>query len=191
MQAILASLLIVLAAAASPASAAESLADRLAPCLACPGEDGTSPTAETPSLGAQLSPYTLIQLYLFREKQRTNEIMNLAATGLTDEDLQSFSDAIAKLPAPKPAADPGDAGRMAKGKALTERFRCNVCHRSNFSGQENVPRLAAQREDYLLKTLRDYKSGARRGYDAIMAEQLVPIADADFADLAYYLARVR
>jgi cytochrome c553 len=59
------------------------------------------------------------------------------------------------------------------------------------SGQNNVPRLADQREDYLLKTLRDYKNGTRRGYDASMAEVLQPIDDAQLIEFAHYLARGR
>ncbi len=42
----------------------------MAPCLACHGERGQSAIPEVPSLGAQTSPYVLIQLYLFREKLR-------------------------------------------------------------------------------------------------------------------------
>ena len=59
----------------------------------------------------------------------------------------------------------------------------------NFAGQDQVPRIADQREDYLLKALREYKSGVRTGYDATMAEVVAPLQDQDFADLAYYLAR--
>ena len=54
-----------------------------------------------------------------------------------------------------------------------------------------MPRLADQREDYLLKTLREYKSGARHAYDASMAEVLQPIDDAQIVALAYYLAHTR
>jgi hypothetical protein len=39
---------------------AEPIADRVAPCLACHGEKGTSETEVTPSLGAQQPAYTLI-----------------------------------------------------------------------------------------------------------------------------------
>ena len=46
-----------------------------------------------------------------------------------------------------------------------------------------MPRLAAQREDYLLKALRDYKAGQRPGYDATMDEVIRPITDADIVDL--------
>jgi cytochrome c553 len=54
-----------------------------------------------------------------------------------------------------------------------------------------VPRLADQREDYLLKTLRDYKSGARRAWEPIMLEVLQPLDDAQLVEFAYYFARLR
>ena len=54
-----------------------------------------------------------------------------------------------------------------------------------------MPRLAHQREDYLLKTLRDYKSGARHAYEPIMLEVLQPLDDAQFIEFAYYLVHLR
>lgn len=33
--------------------------------------------------------------------------------------------------------------------------RCNSCHNLDLTGGENIPRIADQREDYLLKTLRE------------------------------------
>jgi cytochrome c553 len=53
----------------------------------------------------------------------------------------------------------------------------------------NVPRIASQREDYLLKALRGNKSNSRRGYDAQMSEVVFSMKDEDFVDLAYFLAR--
>ena len=141
-----------------------------------------------PSLGAQNAPYTLIQLYLFREKQRRFDVMNEAAKGLSDDDLRNFSDAIAKLPPPVPVSG-GDPARIERGRGLLARFHCNVCHRADLTGQENVPRISGQREDYLVKTLRDYKSRARIGYDATMAEALEPVSDDEVAELAYVIAR--
>jgi cytochrome c553 len=168
---------------------AETAADKLSVCLACHGEKGQSETPEVPSLGAQNSPYTLIQIYLFREKQRVFDVMNEATHGLSDGDLQDMADAIAKLPAPRAAGEAAEPQRLAAGKALADRYRCNVCHRPNFAGEDNVPRIAAQREDYLLKTMREYKSNARRGYDASMAEVLQPVSDEEIATLAYFIAR--
>lgn len=179
-----------LVAGASPARAAD-ISDKLAPCLACHGADGQSQTDNVPSLGAQPAAYTLIQLFLFRERMRLAEPMNDRAKGLSDDDLRSLSDAIAALPAPEPPADPGDPARLAEASAIVEQNHCNICHRPDFSGQENVPHLADQREDYLLKSLRAYKSGARRGYDPVMVETLQPVDDAQLVELAYYLAHFR
>jgi cytochrome c553 len=165
--------------------------EKLQPCLACHGAEGRFENAEVPSLGAQPSTYALIQLFMFRERLRLSEPMNAMANELSDDDLQTMAAAIAALPPPEPPADPGDAARLGQARALIEQNHCNICHLADFSGQENVPRLADQREDYLLKTMRDYKSGARHGYDATMAEVLQPTSDAQLVDFAYYLSHLR
>jgi cytochrome c553 len=181
---------LALALIASTASA-QKFEERVAPCLACHGEKGQSENEKTPSLGAQQAPYTLIQLYMFREKLRTNEIMNEMAKPLNDDDLRTFSDFIAKLPKPSPPADEADPARMQRGQAAASQHRCNNCHNPDFSGKENVPRIANQREDYLANTLAEYKSNARAGYDASMADVMAPVTPEQIADLAYYIARVR
>ena len=170
--------------------AAEPLEKRLEVCFACHGRNGTSQMPEIPSLGAQTACYTLIQLYMFRGKLRTNEIMNDAVKDFTDDDLRTFSDAIAMLPPPAPIS-PVDAARMANGQILATRYRCDFCHNLDLEGRDNVPRIAGQREDFLLKTMREYKANARTCYDASMADVLQPISDADLAELAYYAARKR
>lgn len=185
-----AAVVVFLAAALGGPAWAQNVADKMPTCLACHGESGTSQNENIPSLGAQNSPYALIQLFMFREGLRTADPMNELMKGAADADLQAFADTIAKIPAAKPA-EGGDAQRMAHGQALAGQNHCNICHRTDFSGQENVPRLAGQREDYLLKTLRDYKSGARHGYDASMADVVASMNDADFVDLAYYIARAK
>src|SRR5580704_19552206 len=93
---------------------AQTIEERTAPCLACHGEHGQSETENTPSLGAQQAPYALIQLFMFREKLRSFEPMNEIAKAFTDDDLQKFSDFIAKLPKPAPPADAGEAARMQR-----------------------------------------------------------------------------
>jgi cytochrome c553 len=175
--------------AALPVAAA-SLEERLAPCLACHGEQGQSQRPEVPSLGAQPAFYVMVQLYMFRERLRTVEPMNTLTKGLTDDDLRSMAEVIAKLPPPRPSEEPGDLARLDRARALIEQHRCGFCHTPNFSGAEQVPRLAGQREDYLVKALREYKSNARRGYDAAMADVLYEISDEQLLDLAYFLARV-
>lgn len=187
---VLAALALLISAASFRADAA-TFAERVAPCLACHGESGQSTTPEVPSLGGQTAPYLLIQLYLFREKQRVVDIMNAMTKGFTDDDLRAFSNFLSKLPAPKPPADNPDPARLARGRALITQNRCNACHNLDLAGRDNVPHIADQREDYLLKTLREYKNNTRPGYDATMAEVLAPVTEAQIADLAYYVAHFR
>ena len=179
---------ILVGLAALPA-AAQQLDARLPTCFACHGENGQSQLPETPSLGAQPAFYITVQLLMFRDKLRITEPMNEMAKGLTDADLQRGAGIISKLPPPEPVSGTPDAARMERARGLSHQHHCNFCHQSNYAGQENVPRLAGQREDYLLKALRGYKDNSRRGYDAQMSEVVYPMKDEDFIDLAYFLAR--
>ena len=120
---------LALALVASSASA-ETLEQRIAPCLGCHGERGQSQLDYTPSLGAQQAPYTLIQLFMFRQKLRAFEPMNEMAKALSDDDLRTFSDFIAKLPRPAPPADAGDPVRMQRGQAAAQQHRCCLLYTS-------------------------------------------------------------
>jgi cytochrome c553 len=179
---------ILLGLAALPVRA-QSIEERLPACLACHGTTGQSEIPGVPSLGAQPAFYLTAQLYLFRERLRAVEPMSEMLEGVSDADLQKLAEIISKLPAPQSAAGPVDTARAEHARTLIQRSKCNSCHTPNFAGQENVPRLAGQREDYLLKSLRAYKNNSRRGYDDQMADVVQPLSDADFADLAYFLAR--
>jgi cytochrome c553 len=181
----------ILAVLAGFPAYAQPLQEHLSTCFACHGEKGQSQLPEVPSLGAQPVFYTLVELVMFRDKLRITEPMNEMTKGLSDNDLRTVSDIIAKLPPPEPVSDTPDPARMDRGRVLAQQNRCNFCHQSNFQGLDNVPRLAAQREDYLLKSLRAYKDNSRRGYDAQMSEVVYAMKDEDFVDLAYFLARVK
>ena len=181
---------LALACAASSANG-EPVEQRAVACFACHGEHGQSQTENTPSLGGQQGPYALIQLFMFREKLRTFEPMNEVAKPLSDADLREFSDFIATLPKPPAPADAGDPARVQRAQALVVQNHCNSCHKPDFSGGDNVPRIADQREDYLAKTPAAYKDNSRHGYDGAMADVMAPITPEQIADLAYYIARVR
>ena len=172
-------------------AAAQTVKERLPACLDCHGENGQSQNPDVPSLGAQHAFYVTVQLLLFRERMRVAVSMNDATKGLSDDDLRSVADLISKLPPPQPAGGPVDEARIERARALVQQNHCNFCHTPNFAGQQNVPRIADQREDYLIKALRGYKDNSRRGYDATMAETMAPISDDQILDLAYYIARVK
>ncbi|HKA43826.1 MAG TPA: c-type cytochrome [Burkholderiales bacterium] len=173
------------------AAGADALETRLATCLACHGEKGQSATPEVPSLGGQPAFYLTVQLLMFRDRLRVVELMNKMMAGFSDGDLQNMAKFIAQLPPPQPAGGSLDSDRMERGQTLAAQNRCNFCHQADYSGGQNVPRLAGQREDYLVKTLREYKYETRRGYDASMADVLYSVSDEQLPDLAYFLARFR
>ena len=173
------------------AASAPMMEERLVLCLACHGEKGQSAIPEVPSLGAQPTFYVMTQLYMFRERMRVVEPMNEMTKGLSDDDLRRMADVISQLPPQLPVAEPSDPARLERARALIQQHRCNFCHNQDFSGEQNVPRLAGQREDYLVKAMREYKSNARRAYDASMADVVYPISDEQILDLAYFLARFR
>jgi len=77
------------------------------------------------------------------------------------------------------------AGDAAAGQARSR--SCQTCHGANgIASMPNVPSLAAQNEQYLLKALGDYKSGARK--DDMMSLIVQRLSDEDVANLAAYYA---
>ena len=194
------SLPLVLAAGAaalltSPAPAADgtAAAAKAEPCVACHGEGGVSQTEGVPSLAAQPDQYTQWQLVYFRSGTRKNDVMEQVAAPLSDADVRELGAYFAKLPAPQPAASSDAQPELtAKGAQLAPQHQCNSCHGGTYAGQQAVARLAGQREDYLLKALRDFKSGARSGGGvAAMPTTVYDLQDSDLVALAHYLARAR
>jgi cytochrome c553 len=60
----------------------------------------------------------MVQLYIFRKRLRTVEVMNATTQGLTDDELRSMADIIAKLPPPRPVEAAGDPAWLDRGRAL-------------------------------------------------------------------------
>lgn len=77
------------------------------------------------------------------------------------------------------------AGSIEAGKKKSQ--TCAACHGADGnSTTAEFPRLAGQHADYLVKALRDYKSGARK--DPVMAGFAAPLTDQDREDLAAFFA---
>jgi cytochrome c553 len=171
----------------APAAVAPA-AERFATCLGCHGPGGVSATPLVPSLAGQHGFYAITQLFLFRQERRDNEVMRLMAKDMSDIDLRAFSDLIAKLPPAPPPAASTDATRMARGRAVAQRYRCGSCHGEDYAGGGQVPRVAGQREDYLAQTLAAFAAGRRIGYTPAMNEVMTGIQPEEVADLAHFLA---
>jgi cytochrome c553 len=80
------------------------------------------------------------------------------------------------------------ASVAAGGDVKAGRLRaaqCAACHGiDGLSKQPDAPNLAGQTEDYLVKALNDFKSGARQ--NELMSVMAKSLSDADIANLAAY-----
>ena len=105
--------------------------------------------------------------------------MNRLALGLILAALFGCSEQSAKAPE-RAAADP------AAGKVFAER-ECKGCHGLDGKGAAPaIPHLAAQRESYLLASLRAYKDGKRT--HAALRQIAANMSDAEARNLAAYYA---
>lgn len=85
-------------------------------------------------------------------------------------------------------ASPVFAADIAAGKAKS--VTCTACHGANgVSAIPMYPNLAGQKEQYILKQLKDFKSGARK--DPVMAPMAAPLSEEDMANLAAYYASLK
>jgi cytochrome c553 len=77
-------------------------------------------------------------------------------------------------------------GDIEAGKAKS--VVCQACHGAdgNGTGDGQYPRIAGQYADYLVKALKDYKSGARP--NAIMAGFATTLSEGDIENLAAFFA---
>ena len=126
----------------------------------------------------------------FREDLRNAPAMQAVAKGMKDEEITALAKHFAAQEAVGGGSG-GDAAAAAKGKALAEKMHCGQCHLPEFQGREQMPRLAAQREDYLLDAMVGYRDGKRTGADTTMTEVLYGVDDESLKALAAYLAQMR
>ena len=163
------------------------LAERLQTCTACHGEDGNSKMENIPSLAGQPALYVVTQLILMREKVRPVEAMEPFVKDLKDADATALAAHFAKLP-PKPSDEKTDPALAKRGGDIAEAKRCGSCHLPALSGQEQIPRVATQRIDYLVKSLKEFRDGTRLGADTNMSVPVAGLSDADLTALAHYAA---
>jgi cytochrome c553 len=157
-------------------------------CAACHGDVGISQMENVPSLAGQPDQFIQWQLVFFRAGTRKNEQMQPIVEQIDNEDIRNLGAYFASLTPPK--APPDDNPDLSqKGAQAAVGRRCASCHTDNFAGTKAVARIAGQREEYLLKALRDYKSGVRSGGGmAAMADVAYPLSEEEITALAHYLA---
>jgi cytochrome c553 len=176
-------------AVCAPSALAQSMpyAEKLQLCGVCHGEDGNSKMENIPSLAGQPEFFVLNQLFLMREGVRKVDSMAPLVKDLKDEELAALAQHFNKLP-PKSSDEAIDPAMVKRGAELAASRRCGSCHLPNLAGQEQMPRLAKQRIDYLIFTMKSYRDTPRPGADTAMSAAVAGLTDADLTALAHYAA---
>ena len=157
------------------------------PCAACHGPDGNATLPGMPSLAGQPVFFTHWQLIKFRDGRRKDPGMSPFAANLSDADMADLAAYYATLP-PRGRPQAVDATKAAAGQRLAAANYCTSCHRPDLSGQQQVPRLAGQDLEYLLRLLRAYKAQTAADLDGTMTMAVQPLSEADIENLAHYIA---
>jgi len=171
-------------ALASPGNVAEAeaiLGAKLLVCNTCHGENGVPKNATTPIIWGLQENYLLKQLHDFTSRDRDNEVMTWMATALTPAELGSAAAYFAKKNWP---ARPAGVAAVSPPTAVAV---CQVCHQPNLAGGLPAPRLAGQRYEYLVEAMRRFAEGERTN-NADMTRIMEAISPAEREAMARYIS---
>ena len=177
-------LLVLLAAAHADPTAGKGKAEA---CAACHGVDGNSATGQFPILAGQTARYLYLQLKDFKEGRRSEPAMEPFVVKLSREDMLDLADYFAAQK-PKPIAFRPDAARVLRGKKKADETLCTMCHLGGLAGQNEIPRVAGQHPEYVIKQLKAFKARTRTNDAGNMTSVAQTISEQDIEDLAHYIA---
>lgn len=166
---------------------ADSVADAIATCAGCHGEDGVPADKTFPILHGQNRTYILNQLHDFKNGRRKNEIMAGIVAELSNSDMQALATHFSKLKWPAGTPEPLTPDAKKAGQALLEQLNCGGCHHDHFTGDTVRPRLAGQNAEYLLKTLTEFRDKTRGNF-ITMSAILNGLTDEELKSMSDYLA---
>ena len=125
-----------------------------------------------------------------RQNLAIDAAFHVAVMAAADAELIAMAAHYAALPL-VPQSAPLRTDAFERVKALAGRALCNTCHLPTYLGQQQVPRVAGQREDYLLHCMRQFRDGKTMGRDSIMASSLYGLTDLQLTDLAHFFSQVK
>ncbi len=176
-----------LAAFAARAQDVEAGRKKAEACVACHGPSGNSVAPQFPILAGQTARYLYLQLKDFKEGRRAEPLMDPFIAGLSREDMFDLA-AFYAAQKPRPNTFKSDPARAVRGKAKADEVLCTMCHLGGFLGQNEIPRLAGQHYEYVVKQIRDFKAGRRTNDAGNMASVAKTLSERDIEDLAHYLS---
>jgi cytochrome c553 len=164
-------------------------------CVACHGPDGVGTLPENPNLAGQVPGYIADQLARFKSGQRQNAIMAGMSANLSEQDMADLDAYYSSLPGVEGAVPEDQAAAARRGAALyrggdqgLDIAACMGCHGPEGHGiPTRFPRLAGQKQQYLVTSLQAFKSGARQSDGEIMNDISFLLTDQQMEDLAAFM----
>jgi cytochrome c553 len=182
--------------AQSPASAAPAA---LGACVTCHGPEAEAGAqapglVPVPRVSGQHVEYLAKQLREYKEGRRKNDLMVPMLAKISNGQLRELAAHFASQPPARVAAE--NAQVAERGRTLYEQGTATVpacvgCHMSAAAGVTRYPRLAGQREGYVVQQLTNFKKGVRTNDRArVMRNIAAALSDEDITAVAQYLARL-
>jgi cytochrome c553 len=155
-------------------------------CGVCHGVDGNSPAGTFPNLSGQNARYLYLQLKDFKEGRRNDPVMSPIAKQLEKKEMQTLAKYFSEQK-PKPAGFKSDDAKAAAGKKVSDLALCPMCHLGEFVGQNEIPRVAGQHPEYVIKQLKDFRARNRTNDAGNMTAYSSNLTDQDIENLAHYI----
>jgi cytochrome c553 len=174
----------VLSASAADADAGKKKAET---CISCHGPGGNSTSGAFPTLAGQTSRYLYLQLRDFKEGRRKDPVMSPMAANLSKEDMQDLAEYFSTQKQAGSDFKP-DPAKVKAGAAKANEVLCAMCHMGELKGQNEIPRLAGQQPDYVIKQLKDFRERNRTNDAGNMTSVSRNLSDEDITNLAHYIA---
>lgn len=159
-------------------------------CAACHGADGNSAVGQYPNLAGQTWRYIYIQLKDYKEGRRSDPIMSAMAAPLSRQDMIDIGNYYAAQKA-QPSTFKVDEAKVKLGKAKADADLCSMCHLGGFSGQNEIPRVAGQKYEYIVKQMQDFKTRKRTNDAGNMTSVAKGLSDEDIENLAHFITSLR
>ena len=158
-------------------------------CAACHGADGNSQLPLFPILAGQTARYIYLQLKDFKEGRRPSAEMAPMVASLSREDMLDLADYFAAQKQ-KPLAFKADGAKVDAGRRKADEVLCAMCHLGGFSGQNEIPRVAGQHPEYVVKQLQDFRARVRTNDAGNMTSVAKTLSDTDIENLAHFIANL-
>jgi cytochrome c553 len=175
-------------AAQADADTAKAKAEQV--CSNCHGSHGNPLAPQIPILSGQTARYLYVELRDFKVGRRIDPIMSPIAESLSKQEMLDLADYFAAQ-SPVGAEFQPDRVRVLKGAAKADETLCTMCHLGGLKGQNEIPRLAGQQPEYVLKQLRAFKARERSNDGGNMQSVAQTLSDEDIVNLTHYLADLR